>query len=558
MSLYQKRSPLFTSLLVLLLFIFFWHSAYGQKKPSIDTLYTAYTISGFKGIQVTYRSLNSDDYDLGRFQLLGLGEKIRDNGNKEDALKVFLMNTELFPKSSIPFYNYGNLVADLGDKKAAIVAYKKGLENLDKNDSLNPNQQVVFEMHGKWGLKKLEQLNLSEKADFTYYAYHGGSMAGWWDTENIVNFKLANNISEIRYKNFDIYSTPVPKTVDQLFDDSDKPDVSGIFNGWVYGKHIDSEEIVALDSLWESEHWDRIFPKSIKRAITRNGKKYLVPQAFQFNPIYYRKSVFDSLGIRPPSTWNDLLAICIKIHQKGLIPFTISAKGWPPPVARWFTILNLRINGFEFHRALMNGNEAWTDKRVKSVFEHWKQLFDHHAFAKGSEENNWNKGSQEFYSGKAVMYNIGEWIFENSNKDEILNDVGFFTIPVIDETVESAEIFHLYGTMLLKNGEKEALPMEFLKFAASKESQGHNLSMLQTRTPSNIELYNKLSDLQKKQYDYIKNVKHLVPLLEFNSPPEFIEFALGKFLEFWKDQSQIDKILLEIEQKKVKVFSTID
>jgi len=558
MILYQKRPQLVTSFLAPLLCILFWHSAYCQKKPSIDTLYTIYTIDGFKGIQTTYQSLNSDNYDLGRFQLLGLGKKIRDNGNMEDALKVFLMNTKLFPKSSIPFYNYGDLVADLGDKKAAIDAYEKGLKNLEKNNTLNPNQQVFFAMQGKWGLKKLEHLNLTKKADFVYYTYHGGGMAGWWDTENIVSFKLANNIPDIQYRNFDIYSTPVPKTIDQLFNDTDKPDVSGIFNGWVYGEQVDSEEIVALDSLWENESWDRIFPESIKRAITHNGKKYLVPQAFQFNPIYYRKSVFDSLGISPPTSWNDLLTICDKIHQTGLIPFTISAKGWPPPVARWFTILNLRINGFEFHKALINGEEAWTDKRVKSVFEHWKQLFDHHAFAKGSENNSWTKGSQEFYSGKAVMYNIGEWIFENPDKDKIINDVDFFTIPIIDEAVESAEIFHLYGTLLLNKGEKKTQPNEFLKFVANKESQRHNHNMLKTRTPCNIELYDELSGLQKKQYDYIKNVEHLVPLFEFNSHPEFIEFALEKFLEFWKDQTHIDKILSELEQKKVKIFPSID
>ena len=45
---------------------------------------------------------------------------------------------------------------------------------------------------------------------------------------------------------------------------------------------------------------------------------------------------------------------------------------------------------------------------------------------------------------------------------------------------------------------------------------------------------------------------------EFNSHAEFVEFALEKFLEFWKDQSQIDKILLELQQKKVKGFSTIN
>ena len=298
--------------------------------------------------------------------------------------------------------------------------------------------------------------------------------------------------------------------------------------------------------------------KAFGGAVTHNKKVYLVPQAFQLNPIYYRKSVFDSLELKPPKTWQDLLHLCDTIYSKGLIPFTISARGWPPPVARWFTIFNLRLNGFEFHKNLMTGKESWEDPRVRNVFEHWKQLFEHHAFAEGSEDNSWNTGSREFYSKKAVMYNIGEWIFENPQNEELLNDVDFFTVPVLNENVDSAEIFHLYGSMLLKKGRTNSLSYDLLKFAAGLDSQLSNLKTLKTRTPSNKLAYGLMSALQKKQYDYIENVSHLVPLFEFSPEPEFVQFALGKFLEFWEDQSTIDEIMSSLEEKRKEYFEKGD
>ena len=39
-----------------------------------------------------------------------------------------------------------------------------------------------------------------------------------------------------------------------------------------------------------------------------------------------------------------------------------------------FDILNMRLNGYQFHVDLMAGKEKWTDTKVKAVFETWKKL----------------------------------------------------------------------------------------------------------------------------------------------------------------------------------------
>ena len=57
----------------------------------------------------------------------------------------------------------------------------------------------------------------------------------------------------------------------------------------------------------------------------------------------------------------------------GLIPFAFGDKdGWP--AMGTFDILNLRLNGYDFHVGLMAGKEKWTDPKVKAVFDTWKEL----------------------------------------------------------------------------------------------------------------------------------------------------------------------------------------
>lgn len=541
-------------LLPLTCFFFITAIAQNKKESIVDTLYAIYNVQGVDAIAKAYQELSPEKFDKGRFQIMSLAQKIQSMGKLNDAFVVFSMNVELFPKSTVPFYNYGDILSELGQRNRAIESYKRGLENLAGDSTLNPAQERYFSLVGNWGLNRLESFNHVYPADLNYHVYHGGALAGWWDTQNLIAFKEKEEIANIGYENFDIYNAPVPTGALKSFA-VDTVHIVSIFNGWTYLSHVENNKVVALDSLWEAEGWSKQFPTSIAKAVTHGNKIYMVPEAFQLNPVYYRKSVLDSLGLEPPTTWHGLLKLCDDIHNAGLIPFTISAKGWPPPVARWFTILNLRLNGFEFHKDLLHGDVAWTDPRVKNVFLHWKQLFDHHAFAIGSENNSWNVASNEFYSKKAAMYNIGEWIFESPNNDALLKDVDFFTIPVLSPDVASAEIFHLYGTMLLNEGKLNEKGIQLLRYKASSTSQGSNLKRLETRTPSNRKLYHQMSNLQQRQYDLVRNTEHLVPLFEFGPKPEFISFALGIFLEFWEDQNDIDSLLNKLEKKKQEVFA---
>ena len=74
-------------------------------------------------------------FDLRENWMNNFGYQLLNQGNKEDALKIFKLNTELHPNASNTFDSYGECLLGLGDKENAKIAYKKSLELNPKNEN---------------------------------------------------------------------------------------------------------------------------------------------------------------------------------------------------------------------------------------------------------------------------------------------------------------------------------------------------------------------------------------------------------------------------------------
>ena len=120
------------------------------------------------------------------------------------------------------------------------------------------------------------------------------------------------------------------------------------------------------------------FTEAFKTAATGNdGKQYLVPTSYYPWAVHYRKSVFAEKGYTVPTNKDELLALATKMQADGLVPFAYANDGkWP--VQGTFDILNMRINGYQFHVDLLAGKEDWTGDKVKAVFATWTELLPFH------------------------------------------------------------------------------------------------------------------------------------------------------------------------------------
>jgi len=120
------------------------------------------------------------------------------------------------------------------------------------------------------------------------------------------------------------------------------------------------------------------YSAALKKASTGlDGKQYFIPFYFYPWAVFYRKSVFAKHGYTLPTTLDQMKTLAGQMKKDGLTPIAFADKdGWP--AMGTFDILNLRINGYDFHISLMNGKESWQDPKVATVFNTWRELLPLH------------------------------------------------------------------------------------------------------------------------------------------------------------------------------------
>ena len=124
------------------------------------------------------------------------------------------------------------------------------------------------------------------------------------------------------------------------------------------------------------------------------------------------------------------MALAKQMQKDGLIPLAFAEKdGWP--ALGTFDILNLRINGYDYHIKLMKHEVPWTDKGVTAVFDQWRELMPY--LQKGANGRIWQDAAKALENKQAGM------MFQGSNQvaAQLLGratcaDLDFFPFPVIN------------------------------------------------------------------------------------------------------------------------------
>ena len=102
-------------------------------------------VTAGKNVDAIIEIINKQDKDKPKYiisesEINNLGYTFMQQNKNNDALKIFKLNTELFPNGFNTFDSYGECLLKLGDTKNGIKAYKKSLEL----NSDNTNAKIVL------------------------------------------------------------------------------------------------------------------------------------------------------------------------------------------------------------------------------------------------------------------------------------------------------------------------------------------------------------------------------------------------------------------------------
>jgi multiple sugar transport system substrate-binding protein len=288
--------------------------------------------------------------------------------------------------------------------------------------------------------------------------------------------------------------------------------------------------------------------------VTVDGRQYGVPYTYYHIGVYYRRDLFEQAGIgEPPASWGELLEACDRLKAQGIDPIAVGSKDlWP--AAGWFDYLDLRLNGYDFHMALMSGKVPYTDPRVRAVFATWRELLDRGCFVDHHVGMTWQESQALLYRGTAAMMLIGNFITPNF-PPEVRDRMEFFRFPEITPGLGRYEEAPMNSVHIPARARNKLAARKFLAFVARPEVQESiNSALLQI--PVNREA--KVADdrFLAAGQQLLDRADALTQFFDRDTSEDLATLAMKGFQEFMVEPDRLDDILGRIERARQRVYGS--
>ena len=331
------------------------------------------------------------------------------------------------------------------------------------------------------------------------------------------------------------------------------PDAYTWYAGQATRDFADQGLLLDLSDVWKKSLTN--YPKAMKAlSQTSDGKEVFVPTDYYWWGMYYSKSEFAKLGVTPPKTWDEFLAVSQKIKDQGVNPITMGLSDNAWLAAAWFDYLDVRINGGKFHLDLLAGKHSFDSPEVRKVFAAFKQVLPF--LDPAVLGTSFNQSVSDLATGKSAMYLNGAFV-ETSVPAADRDDLGFFQFPIIDPSVPVVEEAPTDGFFVSANSKRPNLAKSFLEYAASAEAQGLLMKGQQgTALAVNPDAKQTLDPLAKQGKAMIESAAQVTQFFNRDAGDAQQAPANAALTEFIATPGNLDAILKEWQAAAVKVRAT--
>jgi alpha-glucoside transport system substrate-binding protein len=154
------------------------------------------------------------------------------------------------------------------------------------------------------------------------------------------------------------------------------PDVAILPNPGLMAELAKAGNLIALNSFLDMSKINQEYAKGWVDLGTVNGNLYAIfMKASDKGTVWYDPKVFTENGWIVPETWDEMITLSDLVVADNMIPaapWSIAvesgqASGWP--ATDWMAEILLRKYGGDVYDALVNHTIAWTDPKVKDMWE---------------------------------------------------------------------------------------------------------------------------------------------------------------------------------------------
>ena len=304
-----------------------------------------------------------------------------------------------------------------------------------------------------------------------------------------------------------------------------------------------------------------IFPtdqmsQAFKDASTgEDGNQYFMPEQNYPWAVYYRKSLWDENGWTPPETLDEFKALAADMESAGLVPMSFSDKdGWP--AMGTFDILNMRINGYDFHMELMRTGQGWDSDQVKAVFAEWTDLLP--LMQPDPLGRTWQEAATAFQKNETGMYYFGQFaITDTPAIAEEIDDFGVFPFPEIDPAIGKGAIdAPIDGYAMAANPKNLDGATNFLTWLGSSangdaQTAGGYPQLWANSSATTAEL----SEVQQAGAELINSSEAIAQFLDRDTDTGFASTVVIPSLQsFLQNPADVDSILADMQAQAQTIF----
>lgn len=225
----------------------------------------------------------------------------------------------------------------------------------------------------------------------------------------------------------------------------DGPDVAQINQGWSdMGVMVQGGLLAPLTDYAAKYGWsDKISPGiAARNSYSDDGKNfgegtlYSLPPVAELVGVYYRKDIFNELGLSVPKTFAEFEATLAKLKDAGYVPLTFgNVEGWPAGQTLG-EIINTQLKD----RAMLDDliyssgkGASWDSPEVIAAAQKLVEWADKGYFTSGYEGIGYDDSTNLFNNGEGAMMLTGSWMSSTFQSGPNGENIGFFLVPPAEE-----------------------------------------------------------------------------------------------------------------------------
>lgn len=341
------------------------------------------------------------------------------------------------------------------------------------------------------------------------------------------------------------------KTAIRNFLASDAPDIALWFAGNRMKFFVDQGLFMDISDVWEDAGFNETMASS-RPTLTVDGAQYGVPWGYYQWGVFYRTDIFEEHGLSEPETWDEFLEVSQTLKDNDITPISIGTQYlWT--AAGWFDYLNLRINGFDYHMSLMDGEASYLDSELDEVFDTWQELIDRDFFLENHATYSWQEAQAPFINGEAAMYLIGNFITPDLESADVLEDTGFFQFPQINPEVgmyEDAPMESYHIPSGAENVEEAKLFLEFVSRPDILADFAYEVGNI----PPNNESREPDDRFTRAGFEMLNEADGLAQFYDRDTSPDMADIGMEGFQEFMVNPDRVDEIRERLDRERERIF----